>query len=195
MIAIIKYNAGNTASVANALEKFGYNYEITDDIEKILKADKVIFPGQGRAKPAMKDLKAKGLDEIIKQIKQPFLGICLGMQLLLPYSQEDNTKCFKIIEGEVRRFSNDQKIPQIGWNNLKQTQKNPLFDGIKDKSYVYFVNSYYVKTDNKNILARYKYGNTSAAGIIQKDNFYGTQFHPEKSGKVGLKILENFLKL
>ena len=134
-------------------------------------------------------------DKVMKQIKQPFLGICLGTQLLLPHSQEDNTKCFGIIKGEVKRFSDDEKIPQIGWNNLKLTQQNPLFDGIGDENYVYFVNSYYVETDDKNTLATYKYGNISAAGVIQKDNFYGTQFHPEKSGKIGLKILENFLKL
>ena len=195
MIAIINYNAGNTASVANALESLGFEYEITNDANKILSADKVIFPGQGRAKSAMDDLKAKRLDKVIKEIKRPFLGICLGMQLLLPYSQEDDTKCFGVIKGTVKRFPNNEKIPQIGWNDLKQTQGNSLLDEIKNKTYVYFVNSYYVQTDDSNILATYKYGKITAAGIIRKNNFYGTQFHPEKSGEVGLKILENFLNL
>ena len=135
------------------------------------------------------------MHKIIKKIKQPFLGICLGMQLLLPYSQEDDTKCFGIIKGAVKRFPDDEKIPQIGWNDLKQTRKNSLLDGIKNETYVYFVNSYYIQTDDSNILATYKYGKITAAGIIKKNNFYGTQFHPEKSGEAGIKILENFLKL
>ena len=195
MIAIIKYNAGNIASVANAVERLGFEYEITDEPKKILTADRVIFPGQGRAKPAMDDLKDKSLDKVIKQLKQPFLGICLGMQLLLPYSQEDNTKCFGIIEGGVKLFPNNEKIPQIGWNNLEQTKQNSLFKEVEDESYFYFVNSYYVETNKENILATYKYGKIKAAGVIQQNNFYGTQFHPEKSGEVGLKILKNFLYL
>ena len=195
MIAIIKYNAGTVASVANALLRFGFECEITDDPEKILTADKVIFPGQGRARPAVKDLKRKGLDVIIKKIKNPFLGICLGMQLLLPFSEEDQTECLEILEGRVKLFPNDERIPQIGWNEIIPTKDCQLFVDIQNPIYTYFVNSYYVDTEEKNILATYEYAKTKAAAIIKKNNFYGTQFHPEKSGGIGLKILENFLKL
>lgn len=195
MIAIIKYNAGNVASVANALERFGFEYVITDDPEKILSADKVIFPGQGRAKPAMESLRKNGLDEVIKKIKKPFLGICLGMQLLFPFSEEDETECFGILDGKVKLFPGDERIPQIGWNDITPVKTSGLFTGIKNDIYVYFVNSYYVESKNENLLATYQYGKTEAAATVKKDNFYGTQFHPEKSGEVGLKILENFLQL
>ncbi len=195
MIAIIKYNAGNVASVANALKRFGFEYIITNDPEKILSANKVIFPGQGRAKPAMKSLKKNGLDDVIKKISKPFLGICLGMQLLFPFSQEDDTNCLGILEGEVKLFPGDERIPQIGWNNIMPVKTSKLFTGTKNDMYVYFVNSYYVESEKENLLATYQYGKTEAAAIVKKDNFYGTQFHPEKSGEVGLKILKDFLKL
>lgn len=196
MIAIIKYNGGNTASVANALESFGYKYVVTDNPDKILKADKVIFPGQGRAGSAMQSLNSKNLDKTLQQIKQPFLGICLGMQLLFPFSEEDNTKCLGIIGGRVEKFKGKGiKVPQIGWNNLKQRQKNPLFKNVPDNACVYFVNSYFVDTCAKSTLANYEYGNVRPAAIVQKNNFYGVQFHPEKSGKVGRQILKNFLEL
>lgn len=196
MIAIIKYSGGNTASVANALESFGYEYIVTDNPDKILKANKVIFPGQGRAGSAMRSLNSKDLNKTLQQIKQPFLGICLGMQLLFSFSEEDNTKCLNIIKGKVKRFTEKNlKKPQIGWNNLIQRQKNPLFKSVPDNAYVYFVNSYFVSADAKLTLADYKYGNVRPAAMVRKDNFYGVQFHPEKSGKVGRQILKNFLEL
>lgn len=196
MIVIIKYNGGNTASVANALESFGYKYIITDNPDKILKADKVIFPGQGRAGSAMQSLNSKDLDKTLQQIKQPFLGICLGIQLLFSFSEEDDIKCLNIIKGKVKRFTGKNlKIPQIGWNNLKQKQKSPLFKNVPDNAYVYFVNSYFVSANTKLTSASYKYGNVRPAAIVQKNNFYGVQFHPEKSGKAGRQILKNFLEL
>lgn len=196
MIAIIKYNGGNTASVANALESFGYKYAVTDNPSKILKADKVIFPGQGRAGPTMRSLDSKNLNKTLQQIKQPFLGICLGMQLLFQFSEEDNTKCLNIIKGRVKRFTGKNlKIPQIGWNNLTQRQESPLFRNVPDDACVYFVNSYFVDTRTKSTLANYEYGNIRPAAIVQKNNFYGVQFHPEKSGMVGRQILKNFLEL
>lgn len=195
-IAIIDYNAGNIASVANALERFGYEYTISKDPKIILSADKVIFPGQGRAKPAMEDLKASGLNEIIKQIKAPFLGICLGMQLLLPFSEEDDTECLGILPGRVKKFSaSSGKVPQIGWNTITQAKYDPLFENIPDTLYAYFVNSFYVDTDAKYTLAASQYGTTKFASVIKKDNFYGTQFHPEKSGSIGVQMLKNFCEL
>ncbi len=195
-IAIIDYNAGNTASVANALERFGLDYRITRDPEIILSADKVIFPGQGRAAPAMKDLRDSGLDEIVKKITSPFLGVCLGMQLLFPFSEEDDTECLSIIEGKVQKFrEKDLKIPQIGWNTVTQTKYDPLFEGIPDTLYAYFVNSYYVNTDAKYVLGQSTYGNARCVTIVHKGNFYGTQFHPEKSGPIGLQLLKNFCEL
>jgi len=196
MIAIIKYSGGNTASVANALESFGYEYIVTDNPDEILKANKVIFPGQGRAGSTMRSLNRKDLDKTLQQIKQPFLGICLGMQLLFSFSEEDNTKCLNIIKGKVKRFTEKNlKKPQIGWNNLIQRRKSPLFRNVPDNAYVYFVNSYFVNVDAKLTLADYKYGNVRPAAMVRKDNFYGVQFHPEKSGKVGRQILKNFLEL
>lgn len=192
MIAIIDYNAGNIASVTNALDRFGVKYIVTRDAQTILSADKVIFPGQGRAGSAMADLRAKGLDRVIKQIKSPFLGICLGMQLLLPFSEEDSTDCLGIIPGRVKRFPEGVKIPQIGWNTVTQTRKDPLCNGVPDTAYAYFVNSYFVDTEADYIIGASQYGLTRYASIVKKDNFYGTQFHPEKSATIGLQILKNF---
>ena len=181
--------------MANALLKFGFEYEITDDPKKILAADKVIFPGQGRAKPAMESLKKKGLDSVIKKIENPFLGICLGMQLLLPFSEEDSTECLEILKGKVKLFPNNERVPQVGWNEITQTRNSRLFADARNPMYVYFVNSYYADTDEENVLATYEYGKIKAAAVVKKNNFYGTQFHLEKSGDIGLKMLENFLKL
>ncbi len=195
-IAIIDYNAGNVASVANALERFGIAYEITRDPKVILSADKVIFPGQGRAGSAMKSLRDSGLDAVIPQVTKPFLGVCLGMQLLFNSSEEDETKCLGIINGKSKKFKKPGvKIPQIGWNTVTQTLFDPLYESVPDTFYAYFVNSYYVETGNQNIIGRSAYSGTAFPSIVRKDNFYGIQFHPEKSGDIGLRLLKNFCEL
>lgn len=194
MIAIINYNAGNIGSVTNALDNLGMKYIVTSDPEKIKKAEKVIFPGVGRASQAMKELKKRKLIKVIQEIKAPFLGICLGMQLLFHFSEEDNTTCLGIIEGKVKKFKGKKfKVPQIGWNSLDKKQKDPILKGIIKSAYVYFVNSYYADTDPKYVVANSTYGKTVATVIVKKNNFYGLQFHPEKSGKIGQKILKNFI--
>lgn len=196
MIAIINYNAGNIGSVTTALDNLGVKYIVTSDAAKIQKAEKVIFPGVGRASQAMRELKKGGLMEIIKNIKAPFLGICLGMQLLFPFSEEDNTKCLGIIDGKVKKFKGrGLKVPQIGWNSLEQKRSDPILKGVVDLSYVYFVNSFYIETRPEYIIASSVYGRTEAAVLVKKDNFYGAQFHPEKSGAIGQKILNNFLRM
>ena len=194
MITIINYNAGNIASVKYALERLGCEYKITSDVDEIKNAEKIIFPGVGRALQAMNELKKLGLVDVIKNIKVPFLGICLGLQLFAEFSEEDDTQCLGIIEGRVKRFSNNVKIPQIGWNQVDFTKLSPLTDGILNKSYFYFVNSYYFDTPDEYIIGKTDYG-ISFPSIIQKNNFYATQFHPEKSGEVGEILLSNFIKL
>jgi imidazole glycerol-phosphate synthase subunit HisH len=193
MIAVIDYNAGNTASVCNALERIGQKFVVTSNPSEILSADKVIFPGVGNAKSAMKDLCAKGLDNVIRKIEAPFLGICLGLQLLARFSMEGDTDCLGIIDNDVKKFNADLKVPQIGWNKVMQCRSNGLFIGIPDESYFYFVNSYYLpvikETEGKSI-----YG-VSFSSVVRKNNFWATQFHPEKSGEVGLKLLSNFCEL
>lgn len=196
MIQIIDYNAGNIRSVANALKTLRQKFEIISDAKNLNPAAKIIFPGVGAAKSAMKILEKRGFLEIIPKIKTPFLGICLGMQLLTSFSEEGNTKCLNVIPGEVKKFRDvSLKIPQIGWNRvfLKKTD-NPLLKNIPDNSYFYFVHSYYVETLPKFILGELKYGNFYSS-ILQKDNFYGVQFHPEKSAETGLKLLNNFCTL
>jgi len=196
MIAIIDYSGGNVASVRNAVQKLGYECVVTSDPDVILQSDKVIFPGQGRAAPAMKDLKKLGLDKVIKNIKTPFLGICLGMQLLLPFSEEDDTECLGIIPGRVRKFlAAEVKVPQIGWNTVTQTRTDLLFSTVYDTISVYFVNSYYVDVEPKYALGQSAYGQTNYVTVIKRDNYYGTQFHPEKSGPLGVQLLRNFCQL
>ncbi|MGI9035873.1 MAG: imidazole glycerol phosphate synthase subunit HisH [Pyrinomonadaceae bacterium] len=192
-IAIVKYNAGNVESVRNALNRLNIEPILTDDAELLTSADKVIFPGVGEASSAMKYLRARNLDEIIKSLTQPVLGICLGMQLLCDFSEENETKCLGILPYKVKRFSSEKlKIPQIGWNNIFDL-KSDLFNGVEENSYVYFVHSFYVETGAETIAAG-DYGvNFSAA--IRRQNFYAVQFHTEKSGAVGERILENFLAL
>ena len=194
-IAVIDYNAGNIASVTNALERFGIDYCVTRDVKEILSADKVIFPGQGRAKPAMEFLRESGLADVIRNVKQPFLGICLGMQLLFESSEEDGTECLGIIPGTVRKFRGDMKIPQIGWNTITATKYDPLLGGLPDTIFAYFANSYYAEPAKPYTIAASVYGNTPFATVVRKDNFYGTQFHPEKSGVLGVQILKNFCEL
>lgn len=191
-LKIIKYNAGNIQSVLYALERIGAFAEVTDDIEKIHSADKVIFPGVGEASSAMKSLKENNLDQLIKELKQPVLGICVGMQLLCKHSDENDTDCLGVIPLQVRKFPANPalKVPQIGWNNIYQL-KTGLFKNIEENSYVYNVHSYYAE-DSDYTIAKCYYG-TEYAAAVQKDNFYGLQFHTEKSAGVGEKILNNFL--
>jgi imidazole glycerol-phosphate synthase subunit HisH len=193
-LAIIKYNAGNIQSVLNALERLGVNAEVTDDREKIRSADKVIFPGVGEASSAMRSLKENNLDKVIQELKQPVLGICVGMQLLCEHSEENNTDCLGIVPVKVRKFDPvlKLKVPQVGWNNIFDLQ-SPLFNNITDKSYIYNVHSYYAENSPYTI-AKCEYGLPYAAAIM-KDNFYGVQFHTEKSAEVGDKIIKNFLEL
>jgi glutamine amidotransferase len=193
-LAIIKYNAGNIQSVLNALERLGANAEVTGDPEKIRSADKVIFPGVGEASSAMRSLKENDLDKIIKDLKQPVLGICVGMQLLCEHSEENDTSCLAIVPVRVRKFSSSLKlkVPQIGWNTIFEL-KSPLFKNIPDKSYIYNVHSYYAE-DSQYTIAKCEYGMEYAAAI-KKDNFYGVQFHTEKSAEVGDKIIKNFLEI
>ena len=192
MIAIIDYGAGNTKSLQFALDRLGVNSVLTSDLNKILNADKVIFPGQGAAKSAMEKLKQQGLDKLILNLKQPVLGICLGMQLLCEFTEEGNIEGLGIIEGTVKRFTNEVKVPQMGWNSIHRLN-GPLFDGIEAGAYMYLVHSYFVP-ELKETMAISNY-NGAYSVALQKDNFYGVQFHPEKSSKKGQLLLNNFLKL
>ena len=192
MIAIIKYNAGNIKSVENAIRRLGYDCVVTDDIETILSADKVIFPGVGEASSAMQYLKQYRLDELIKSLKQPTLGICLGQQLMCSYSEEGDTTCLGIFDAKVKKFPPEELVPHMGWNNLENL-KGPLLDGISEQDNVYFVHSYYAELSGETIATSNYILPFGAA--MQKNNFYATQFHPEKSASVGERILKNFLEL
>lgn len=191
-ITIIDYGAGNVQSVLFALERLGYQATVTDDPDKIKKADKVIFPGVGEASSAMQMIYNKKLDTIIPALIQPVLGICLGMQLLCKSSEEGNSKGIGIFDIEIKRFTNQLKVPQMGWNTITNL-KSELFNGIKEEEYMYLVHSFYAPL-NENCIATTNYG-INYATAIQKNNFYGVQFHPEKSGKAGELIIKNFLEL
>lgn len=192
-VAIVKYNAGNVESVKNALNRLGVEPIVSDDAETLRAADKVIFPGVGEASSAMRFLRERNLDETIVNLTQPVLGICLGMQLLCEFSDENATDCLGILPYKVRKFESDNlKIPQIGWNNIFDL-KSPLFAGIAEDSYVYFVHSFYVESGSETV-AMCDYGAKFSAAVNYK-NFYAVQFHPEKSGAVGERILQNFLKI
>ena len=196
MLAIINYNAGNIQSVKFAMERIGATYILTSDPEILQKADKVIFPGVGEAGSTMKYLRAHKLDELIKGLKQPVLGICLGMQLLCESSEEGNPSCLGIIPQKVCKFSphNQEKVPHVGWNNFRPIpHPNGIFDLVEENSYVYYVHSYYVEEGPCTVALTDYILPFSAA--VQKDNYYATQFHPEKSGAVGEQILKNFLAL
>lgn len=191
-VAIIDYGAGNIKSLQFALERLGVTGHLTADPEQIKNADKLIFPGQGAAQSAMVKLKSHGLDVIIPQLKQPVLGICLGMQLLCDYTEEGGVNGLGIIQGKVRRFSDQVKVPQMGWNTISKTQ-TALFQGIKDHEFMYLVHSYFVPLLPETIaVSTY---NQAYSVALQKDNFYGVQFHPEKSSKAGQQLLKNFLNL
>lgn len=191
-IVIINYGAGNIQSIKFAFKRLGYNALLTDDVEEIKNADKVIFPGVGEASSAMKMLRQSGLDTLIPQLKQPVLGICLGMQLMCNSSEEGDTKGLGIFDCDVVRFSNEVKVPQIGWNAITSLKTN-LFKNIVKTEYIYMVHSYYAPLC-KETIATAEYGIPYSAALA-KDNFYGVQFHPEKSSTVGEQILKNFLQL
>jgi len=204
-LVIIKYNAGNIQSVLYALERIGASAVVTDDAMEIAAADKVIFPGVGEASTAMGYLRERGLDVLIRGLRQPVLGICLGMQLMCSYSEENDTSCLGIFEERVRKFSGGGgtglepaggggilKVPQIGWNNIYDL-RTQLFEGIAEKSYCYFVHGYYASLGSHTI-AKTEYGQAYSSGL-HRGNFYGVQFHPEKSAQTGEQILKNFIEL
>lgn len=191
-VAIIRYNAGNTQSVIYALNRLGVEPMVTDKPEELKKADKVIFPGVGEASTAMAYLKERKLDLLIPELKQPVLGICLGLQLLCDYSEENDTKCLGIFPIQVKRFPPRDKVPQMGWNSISKL-KGKIFNGVPEGSFVYFVHSYYAE------LSSYTAAQTDYilpySSSIEKDNFYAVQFHTEKSSDVGSRILKNFLEI
>lgn len=191
-IAIINYGAGNIQSIQFALQRLGYEGVLTNNPTEIFEADKVIFPGVGEASSAMKKLTESGLDKLIPTLKQPVLGICLGMQLMCNNSEEGNTKGLGIFDVNVIKFSNLFKVPQMGWNTITNL-KSAIFDEIPNQEYMYLVHSFYAPKCQETI-ATTDY-ETEYSSALQKDNFYGVQFHPEKSGKMGEQILSNFLKL
>ena len=198
-LVIVKYNAGNIQSVLYALERIGKGAVVSDDHELIRKADKVIFPGVGEASTAMNYLKERKLDQLIKDLKQPVLGICLGMQLMCKYSEENDTPCLGIFEETVKHFNPDSKngqpilkVPQIGWNNIYELETE-LFKGLQENTYCYFVHGYYAAL-GEHTIAKTDYVAPYSAGLY-KNNFYGVQFHPEKSAAAGEQILKNFLAL
>ena len=192
-VAIVKYNAGNIASVQTALARLGVESAVSDDPEVLRTAERVIFPGVGEASTAMAYLRDKKLDETVRSLTQPVLGICLGMQLLCGHSEENDAVCLGILPNRVRRFAaSDLKVPHMGWNTLA-SMRSPLFDGVAENSYAYFVHGYYVEPSRETI-ATCSYG-VEFAAAVNHDNFYAVQFHPEKSGAAGDKVLENFLSL
>jgi glutamine amidotransferase len=191
-IVIINYGAGNIKSIQFAFQRLGYNAVLTNNSQEIIDADRVIFPGVGEASSAMRKLKQSGLDTLIPTLKQPVLGICLGMQLMCTHTEEGNTSGLDIFNVNVKRFSNAVKVPQMGWNTIHNL-KSGLFKGINDGDYMYLVHSYYAENCNQTI-ATTNY-EMEYASALENDNFFGVQFHPEKSGVVGERLLKNFLKL
>jgi len=192
MIAILKYNAGNVQSVENAIQRLGYDTVVTDDVEMLKSADKVIFPGVGEASSAMTYLVERGLDKVIRDLTQPVLGICLGMQLLCKSSEEGNVEGLGIFDNEVKLFPSDDIVPHMGWNDFSKLE-GALFKGIKETDDFYFVHSYYATLNESTVAINNYIVPFSAA--LQKGNFYAVQFHPEKSGRVGELLLKNFLEL
>lgn len=194
-VAIVKYNAGNLFSVVHALNRLGINPVITDDIEQLSKADRILFPGQGHAATTMAYLRQHQLDKVICNLKQPVLGICVGQQLMCRHSEEGDVDCLGIFDVDVKRFQpvcHEDKVPHMGWNQLKDL-KSPLFSNLNEDSFVYFVHSYYVPTCEWTTATTDYIHPFSAA--LHRDNFFATQFHPEKSGKVGEQIIQNFLEI
>jgi glutamine amidotransferase len=196
-VVLIKYNAGNVQSVLYALERLGVEAELTDEVEKIRAADRVIFPGQGEASSAMTYLKERKLDQVIQEIKQPFLGVCLGLQLLCTHSEENDTDCLGIFPVKVKRFipsaGGQEKVPHVGWNSLENLVKNSLLKDLPDPKFMYYVHSYYAEL-GEHTLATTTYIHDFTA-ILHRDNYWAIQAHPEKSSTLGEKLLENFLAL
>lgn len=192
-LVVLKYNSGNIQSVMFALERIGVQAELTDDKEKILTCDKLIFPGVGEASSAMKYLKERGIDRLIPELKQPTLGICLGLQLMCRYSEENDTECMGIFNTKVKRFEHDLKVPQIGWNKVNSEEGSPLFKNLQAEEYMYFVHSFYAGICDETI-AITQYG-VEFSSALKRNNFYGVQFHPEKSSNAGEMLLRNFLDL
>jgi len=193
MIQIIDYGAGNLQSIKNALKKLGARYEVVSSPQELRADAKIIFAGVGAVGSAMANLKKSSFDKVLPNLKNPFLGICLGMQLLFESSEEDGVDCLRILKGDVRKFPLGLTVPQIGWNKVSMSD-SPLFKGILQESYFYFVNSYYCTPIENDSIAKTEYG-ISFCSAVSKRNFYGVQFHPEKSGEIGAKILDNFIKL
>jgi glutamine amidotransferase len=193
MIAILKYNSGNTMSVQVALHRLGYESMVTSDPEILLKADRVIIPGVGEARSAMNHLKERSLDLLILSLKQPVLGICLGLQLMCKRSEENDTECLGIFDTVVRRFPPDERVPHMGWNSFESLSATPLLNGIKPEDDLYYVHSYYAELNNDTKAVCNYILPFSAA--MQHDNFYAVQFHPEKSAEAGARLLKNFLEL
>jgi glutamine amidotransferase len=191
-VAVVKYNAGNIRSMSCALQRLGIEPVLTDDPGLLRAADKVIFPGVGEASTAMKYLRQRKLDTVLTSLTQPFLGVCLGLQLMCSHTEEHDADCLNIFSEKVKRFSGQLKVPHMGWNTLG-SMKGVLFEGIPDHSYVYFVHSYYVDY-GADTIAACEYGQCFSAAV-GRNNFYGVQFHPEKSGETGERILKNFLTL
>jgi glutamine amidotransferase len=191
-VTVIKYNAGNIHSVRIALERLGLTPQVTDNPDLISKSDKVIFPGVGEASSAMAYLKERNLDKVLLDLKMPVLGICLGLQLMCRHSEENDTNCLGIFDSTVRQFPPKNKVPHMGWNTITDL-KGSLFTDIADNSYVYFVHSYFAEVTSTTTASTDYIVNFSSA--LAKDNFFAVQFHPEKSGLVGEKILKNFLEL
>jgi imidazole glycerol-phosphate synthase subunit HisH len=193
-VSILKYNAGNTQSVLFALERIGINALVTDDVAVLKASDKVIFPGVGEASSAMGYLQEKKLADVIINLKQPVLGICLGMQLMCQFSEEGNTNCLGIFNQQVKKFTptnSINKVPQMGWNKISNLN-SVLFNTVNENEYMYFVHSYYAEL-GVNTIAKTNYC-VEYSSALQKNNFYGVQFHPEKSSKAGQQILENFIR-
>ena len=195
-VSIVKYNAGNIFSVINAVKRLGIEPLWTDDPQELMSSDRVIFPGQGEASNAMNYLRSRNLDQVIKDLKNPVLGICIGQQLLCQHSEESDTDCIGVFPIQVKRFQpkvHEEKVPCMGWNSLNLKGDSPLFRGLGERDYVYFVHSYYCELC-ENTIAEADYILPYSAAL-RKDNFFATQFHPEKSGAVGNKIIENFINL
>ena len=195
MIGIIDYGLGNLTSVKNALDKLGIPNFISDDPAKLKDSKGLILPGVGAAGAGMQNLKEKGLDQYLTgEIKngKPFLGTCLGMQLLFDYSEEGGTKCLGIVPGKVKKFTGSLKVPQMGWNNVASIKDSNILKGIQDQSYFYFVNSFYCQPEEKEVIAGTTDYGITFASVIEKDNIFATQFHSEKSGEIGLQLLKNF---
>ena len=194
MIAVIRYNAGNVQSVMNTLSRFGAKAVLTDNPDVIREADKVIFPGVGEAGSAMRYLNEHGLSALIRSLKQPFLGICLGMQLMCSFSEEGNTECLGIFPETIHQFPKGQgfKVPHMGWNTISNLS-SPLFTGLENESYVYFVHSFYVPLSSYTT-AETEYGGIKFTSALSRGNFHGVQFHPEKSGDCGMEIIRAFLE-